>query len=65
MKAQREAGGKRGQQWLTYLAMFCVAWSTMTLQLMQTRILSWIFYNHVVYLTITVALLGFGLSGVA
>src|ERR1041384_795650 len=44
--------------------MFCLAWSMMTLQLTQTRILSWIFYNHVVYLTVTVALLGFGVSGV-
>jgi hypothetical protein len=36
----------------------------MTLQLTQTRILSWIYYNHVVYLTVTIALLGFGVSGV-
>jgi spermidine synthase len=49
---------------LTYLAMFCLAWAMMTLQLTQTRILSWIYYNHVVYLTVTIALLGFGVSGV-
>ncbi len=49
----------------SYAVMGLLAWGMMTLQLAQTRILSWIFYNHVVYLTITIALLGFGVSGVA
>ncbi|HVJ16150.1 MAG TPA: hypothetical protein VM686_11995 [Polyangiaceae bacterium] len=48
----------------SYAVMTLLAWAMMTLQLTQTRILSWIFHNHVVYLTITVALLGFGVSGV-
>ena len=34
------------------------------LELIQTRILSFLYYNHVVYLTVTIALLGFGISGV-
>ncbi|RYZ09364.1 MAG: hypothetical protein EOO73_03450 [Myxococcales bacterium] len=59
-----DGSGGGARRLLTYLAMFCLAWSMMTLQLTQTRILSWIFYNHVVYLTVTVALLGFGFSGV-
>ena len=41
-----------------------VAGATMGLELVQTRVLSFLYYNHVVYLTVTVALLGFGISGV-
>jgi len=45
-------------------AVACIAGSTMGVELVQTRILSYLYYNHVVYLTVTVALLGFGVSGV-
>jgi predicted O-methyltransferase YrrM len=37
--------------------------STLLFQLTQTRILSYIFWNHAVYLTVSLALLGFGISG--
>ncbi len=48
----------------TYLLVCSVALVTLAIELLQTRILSALFYSHVVYLTITVALLGFGISGV-
>src|SRR5690349_18262807 len=48
----------------TYILVACVAGSSLGLELMQTRILSFLYYNHVAYLTVTVALLGFGISGV-
>jgi hypothetical protein len=41
-----------------------MAASSLGLELIQTRILSFLYYNHVVYLTVTVALLGSGISGV-
>jgi hypothetical protein len=48
----------------TYLLVACVAGSSLGLELIQTRVLSFLYFNHVVYLTVTVALLGFGISGV-
>jgi spermidine synthase len=48
----------------TYVLVACVAAASLGLELIQTRILSFLYYNHVVYLTVTVALLGFGISGV-
>ncbi len=42
---------------------FCVALSTLLLQLVQTRIYSVVFWNHLVYFIISIALLGFGISG--
>lgn len=36
---------------------------TILLQLVATRILSFVYWNHIVYLTVTIALLGFGISG--
>jgi len=36
---------------------------TLIFELTLTRVLSFVFWNHVVYLTVTVALLGFGISG--
>jgi spermidine synthase len=48
----------------TYLLTGTVAAATIALELIQTRILSFLYFNHVVYLTITIALLGFGISGV-
>ncbi|UCD83415.1 MAG: hypothetical protein JSU92_08835 [Deltaproteobacteria bacterium] len=47
-----------------YLIVFCIAWATLALELLQTRILSALFFNNVIYLTVTVALMGFGISGV-
>lgn len=40
-----------------------VSFATIMFELLQTRILSFIFWNHMVYLTVSVALLGFGISG--
>jgi spermidine synthase len=48
----------------TYVLVACVAAASLGLELIQTRVLSFLYYNHVVYLTVTVALLGFGISGV-
>jgi hypothetical protein len=42
---------------------FSVALSTLLLQLLQTRIYSVVYWNHLVYFIISVALLGFGISG--
>jgi SAM-dependent methyltransferase len=51
-------------QWASiFLAVAVTAGTTLCLQLIQTRILSSLYYNHLVYLTVTVALLGFGMSG--
>lgn len=49
--------------WLTYLTVAVVSFSGLTFELVQTRVLSYIFWNHVVYLAISIALLGFGISG--
>lgn len=48
----------------SYVLVACVAGASLGLELIQTRILSFLYYNHVAYLTVTVALLGFGISGV-
>jgi len=42
---------------------FSVAMSTLLLQLVQTRIYGVVFWNHLVYFIISIALLGFGVSG--
>lgn len=42
---------------------FTVAFATLLLQLVQTRIYGVVFWNHMVYFIISVALLGFGISG--
>lgn len=42
---------------------FCVASATLLLQMTQTRIYSVVFWNHLVYFIISIALLGFGISG--
>lgn len=47
-----------------YFIVFCVAWATLSLELLQTRVLSALYYNNIVYLTVTIALMGFGISGV-
>jgi hypothetical protein len=48
----------------TCVLVACIAAASLGLELIQTRILSFLYYNHVVYLTVTVALLGAGISGV-
>ncbi|MBV9083490.1 MAG: hypothetical protein JOZ62_12490, partial [Acidobacteriaceae bacterium] len=48
----------------TYILVGCTAAASLGLELIQTRILSYLYYNHIVYLTVTIALLGFGISGV-
>lgn len=50
-------------RWRTYLTVGIVSFATVIIELVQMRILSFIFWNHLVYLTISVALLGFGISG--
>lgn len=45
------------------LVVFCVAMSTLLLQLVQTRIFGVVYWNHLVYLIVSIALLGFGISG--
>lgn len=42
---------------------FSVSASTLLLQLVQTRIFSVVFWNHLVYFIISIALLGYGISG--
>ncbi len=42
---------------------FSVAAATLLLQLVQTRIYAVVFWNHLVYFIICIALLGFGISG--
>ena len=41
---------------------FCVAAATLLLELVQTRIYAVVFWNHLVYFIISIALLGFGIS---
>ncbi len=48
-----------------YITVACIAAATIGLELVQTRILSALYYNHIVYLTVTIALMGFGIAGVA
>jgi len=45
------------------LGIFLISVSTLAFELLQTRILSVIYWNHLVYITVTIALLGFGISG--
>jgi hypothetical protein len=58
--------GPGGLRMTTYRMAITVAFTsfaTLVFQLTQTRILSYIFWNHAVYLTVSLALLGFGISG--
>jgi hypothetical protein len=41
-----------------------VASASLGFELLQTRVLSALYFNNVVYMTVTIALLGFGMSGV-
>jgi len=46
-----------------FIGLFLICLSTLAFELLQTRILSVIYFHHVVYLTVTIALMGFGISG--
>ena len=46
-----------------YASVAACAAITLLLELTQTRVLSFVFWNHAVYLTVSIALLGFGISG--
>src|SRR5262245_5682867 len=48
---------------LTYLTVAESSCTTLTVELTQTCILSHICWNHLVYLAVSLALLGFGISG--
>ncbi|MFO0970403.1 MAG: hypothetical protein U0793_33060 [Gemmataceae bacterium] len=52
-----------GKRHLIYPSVALASLSTLLFELTQTRILSYIFWNHIVYLTVALALLGFGISG--
>lgn len=51
------------QKKLIYTTVGLVSFATIIFELLQTRILSFIFFPHMVYLTIAIAMLGFGISG--
>jgi len=48
---------------LEHISVGFLSFSILLLELLETRLLSFIFWNHMVYLTLSVALLGFGVSG--
>jgi MFS family permease len=47
-----------------FCAVALVASSSLGFELLQTRVLSALYFNNLVYMTVTIALLGFGFSGV-
>src|SRR5689334_7728416 len=62
-KEANQMGGSVRQVLGNGAAVALIAGATMGLELVQTKVLSFLYYNHVVYLTITIVLLGFGMSG--
>lgn len=44
------------------LILSTITFSTLSLELLITKILSYVFWNHIVYLIISIALLGYGIS---
>ncbi len=48
----------------TYLFVALVAAASIGFELLQTRVLSALYFDNVVYMTVTIALLGYGISGV-
>ena len=62
MSSSPEDGTWRGLSRPIAIA-FSVSASVLLLQLVQTRIYSVVFWNHFVYFIISIALLGFGISG--
>ncbi len=59
MTMERPASGL----WFPATVAFSVALSTLFLQLLQTRIYALVYWNHLVYFIVSIALLGFGISG--
>ena len=57
MENSPKSGNSRSIGLSTYILVACVAGSSLGLELIQTRILSFLYYNHVAYITVTVALL--------
>ena len=51
------------KSWLISVSVALCISLTLLLELTQTRVLSFVFWNHAVYLTVSIALLGFGISG--
>ena len=49
--------------WRPALMAFGIAFAAILLQLVQTRIYGVVFWNHLVYFIISIALLGYGISG--
>jgi len=47
---------------LIYATVGSLSFAVILVELLQTRILSFIFWNHIVYLATSIALLGFGMS---
>src|SRR4051812_4814795 len=52
------------KNWIDATAVGAIAGATLGFELLQTKVLSALYYNHVVYLTVAIALMGFGISGV-
>src|ERR1700674_3894631 len=48
----------------TFCAVALIASSSLGFELLQTSVLSALYFNNLVYVTVTIALLGFGTSGV-
>lgn len=57
------AASRNGSLLYPMLVAMSTALSTLLLQLVQTRIYGVVFWNHLVYFIISIALLGFGISG--
>lgn len=51
--------------WIDSVAVGAIAGATIGFELLQTKVLSALYYNHAVYVTVAIALMGFGISGVA
>src|SRR5262245_40368434 len=45
-----------------YVVVFAVAFVTLVVELLLTKMLAFVFWNHIVYLIISIALLGYGAS---
>jgi spermidine synthase len=50
--------------WIDAVAVGAIAGATIGFELLQTKVLSALYYNHAVYVTVAIALMGFGISGV-
>ncbi|HEY9776785.1 MAG TPA: hypothetical protein V6C81_23685 [Planktothrix sp.] len=55
--------GQKLERRLAIITIGLVSFATILFELLQTRVLSFIFWNHLVYITLSSAMLGFGISG--